>query len=65
MQRQRPDLEHRLQSVLRDYQLLANSDQLQLRALIPPTEIWRLFVESDRQRVTDNAGILTLSPIYD
>lgn len=46
---QRKALEKRLQAVLLDFQRLANSDPHQLRALIPATEVWRLFVEDYRQ----------------
>lgn len=44
-----PELEQRLQAVLKDYQALANSDPDQLRLLIPETEVWRFFVDGNRQ----------------
>lgn len=44
------NLEKRLEAVLEEFERLADSDPIKLRTLIPPTEIWRLFVESCKQK---------------
>ncbi len=43
-------LEIRLKAVLKEFETLADSDPDKLRALIPPQEIWRLFVEDYKQK---------------
>lgn len=49
MQRNPELLAARLQKVLDDYQLLANSNPQQLRLLLPASEVWRLFVDGRKQ----------------
>ena len=41
----RPNILHMLESILADYNKIAKGDSAQLRRLIPPSEIWRLFIE--------------------
>ncbi len=46
----KPELHDRLNRILTQYQALANSDPQQLRKLIPPTELWRFFIDGIMQK---------------
>ena len=48
-QTESPQLASELDKLLAKYQSIANSDPLQLRSLIPPQELWRLFVDGVKQ----------------